>query len=137
MSELKPILLCADDFAQSRAISAGILALARAGHVSAVSCFTDSPLWPELGRELTDARKDLLIGLHFNLTFPFGFGERPLWHWMIRSIANRLDATALRAALARQLTSFIEVAGRRPDYIDGHQHVHAFPHIRDLVAEAA
>ena len=97
MSELKPILLCADDFAQSRAISAGILALARAGHVSAVSCFTDSPLWPELGRELTDARKDLLIGLHFNLTFPFGFGERPLWHWMIRSIAPSASSFSSRA----------------------------------------
>jgi len=137
MSELKPILLCADDFAQDRAISSGILALAEAGRLSAVSCFSDSPLWPELGRELTRAHKDLLIGLHFNLTHPFGFAERPLWYWMVRSVANRLDTGELRAALERQLARFTEVAGRLPDYIDGHQHVHAFPRIRDVVAEAA
>jgi len=135
MPDAKPVIVCADDFAQDSAISDGILQLVDSDRLSAVSCFADSPLWPTVGARLVNARATLLVGLHFNLTFPFGHGERPLRHWLLRSIAGSIDFDAVRVALERQLDRFCAVAGRPPDFIDGHEHVHAFPHIRNVIAD--
>jgi predicted glycoside hydrolase/deacetylase ChbG (UPF0249 family) len=135
MPDAKPVIVCADDFAQNLAISDGILKLVEADRLSAVSCFADSPLWPVAGPRLMSARATLLVGLHFNLTYPFGYGEKPLSHWLLRSIAGSVDTDALRGALERQLELFCTVARRPPDFIDGHEHVHAFPQIRNVISE--
>lgn len=141
MGALKRIILCADDFAQDAAISRGILQLAERGRLSAVSCFSDAPLWDEYGGELPSGANGLLIGLHFNLSHPFGRGEKPLPYWMLGAVAGRLREAALRSHLQRQIDAFIRVRGEPPAFIDGHQHVHAFPVIRNVVhafaAEAA
>jgi predicted glycoside hydrolase/deacetylase ChbG (UPF0249 family) len=42
---MKRIVLCADDFGQSAAISQGILQLVQAGRLSAVSCMTEADSW--------------------------------------------------------------------------------------------
>jgi len=39
--------------------------------------------------------------------------------------------------LARQLEAFERALGRPPGFIDGHQHVHVLPSVRDSVVEAA
>jgi len=135
MPDAKPVIVCADDFAQTAAISDGILRLVDSDRLSAVSCFADSPLWPTVGAQLVNARATLLVGLHFNLTHPFGHGERPLRHWLLHSIAGSIDFDAVRVALERQLDRFCAVTGRPPDFIDGHEHVHAFPHIRNVIAD--
>ena len=135
MRDVKPVIVCADDFAQTRAISDGILRLVEGGRLSAVSCFADSPLWPTVGPRLVNAHAGLLVGLHFNLTYPFGHGERPLRHWLLRSIAGSTDFEAVRKALERQIDRFSATAGRPPDFIDGHEHVHAFPQIRNVIAD--
>lgn len=138
MTATKRIVLCADDFGQDKAISDGILQLAGAGRLSAVSCFSDAPLWRDCAPELiARGGGELLIGLHFNLTMPFGYAERPLRHWMLGSMTGRLSVDEIRAHLQRQIDSFVHVRGRLPDFIDGHQHVHAFPGIRSVVHEAA
>lgn len=134
------LVLCADDFALDEAVSEGILRLVDAGRVSAVSCFTDSPAWPRAGAELHDrcaGGRRTAMGLHFNLTQDFGFGERPLGWWIAASLARSADPAAVRVALRRQLEAFREVAGAWPAFIDGHQHVHAFPLVRDVVAAVA
>ena len=33
--------------------------------------------------------------------------------------------------IASQLRTFIDAFGRPPDFLDGHQHVHLFPQVRD------
>jgi predicted glycoside hydrolase/deacetylase ChbG (UPF0249 family) len=133
MTELKSIILCADDFAQDRAVSAAILDLADAGRLSAVSCFTDSPLWAALGPQLAKHSSRLLLGVHFNLTHELGFGERPLAYWIAGALLGSLDSARLRETLQRQIDRFVAIAGAYPDFIDGHHHVHAFPQIRDVV----
>lgn len=138
MTATKRIILCADDFAQNAAISDGILQLAGARRLSAVSCFSDAPAWRDYGPRLVECAGDeLLIGLHFNLSEPFGHAERPLRYWMLASVTGRVSLDALRAHLRRQIDAFVEVRGRLPDFIDGHQHVHAFPGIRLVVHERA
>lgn len=128
------LILCADDFAQSPPISAGILALIDAGRLSATSVFSLSAHWPALAPALRDAPAD--IGLHLNLTEPFDPAARPLSHWLLASRLSRLPLETLRQGFLRQIDAFAEALGRLPDYLDGHQHVHALPQVRTAVIEA-
>ena len=137
MTDLKPLMICADDFAQDEETNEAVLSLVSRRRLSAVSCFTDSPLWPDSGRALVSVSNRILLGLHFNLSLPFGFGEKPLAIWIARALARRIDRAAIYTALRRQIESFAAVTGRLPDYIDGHEHVHAFPMVRDVVSRVA
>lgn len=126
----KRLTLCADDFAQSPAISSGILQLLMAGRLSATSVMSQSPLWPELAPALKEMAAQADIGLHFNLTHPFDASARPLPHWLLRSQLRCLSAEALSAQWLAQIDRFSEYFGQLPDFIDGHQHVHALPVVR-------
>lgn len=132
----KRLTLCADDFAQSDAISAGILELLAAGHLSATSVMSQAPSWASRAAELKtfDGKAD--IGLHFNLTHPFGEQARPLSHWLMKSQLRQLSRPTLRDAAVLQIDLFCQHFGRLPDFIDGHQHVHALPVVRDALFEA-
>ena len=128
------LILCADDYAQSHAISAGILQLISARRLSATSVFSQSPLWPVLARELAHA--DVDVGLHFNLTEPFVAGSRGLNYWLINSQLRALQRQQLKQRILEQIDAFSHALGRLPDYIDGHQHVHALPVVRLALTDA-
>ncbi|NHR04022.1 ChbG/HpnK family deacetylase [Chromobacterium haemolyticum] len=132
----KRLTLCADDFAQSDAISAGILELLTAGRLSATSVMSQAPCWASHASDLKafDGKAD--IGLHFNLSHPFGDQARPLSHWLMKSQLRQLSRPTLRDAAAMQIDLFCQHYGRLPDFIDGHQHVHALPVVRDALFEA-
>lgn len=133
---MKALTLCADDFAQSPAISAAILELIACQRIAATSVMSQSPLWPALAGELAGLAGQADIGLHFNLTHPFTDDARPLSHWLLKSQARLLSRSWLRDGLLRQIDSFTEHFQRLPDFIDGHQHVHALPVIRGALFEA-
>ena len=130
----KGITLCADDYALSAPVSAGILELARSGRLHAVSCMTDSPRWAEDGALLRDL-PGVEIGLHLNFTEPFAAAGLvlPLSRLIVACWLRRLDAGQVRASVQRQWDAFVSVMGRAPDFVDGHQHVHQFPQIRDAL----
>jgi hypothetical protein len=137
MPAARSLILCADDFGDNAENSLAILQLVEAERLSAVSAFTDAPLWRELGPQLEALGERAFLGLHFNLTRPFGYGERALVQRIAASLMRRIDLGQVRDACRRQLDKFVAVTGRLPDFIDGHEHVHAFPGIRDVVAELA
>jgi chitin disaccharide deacetylase len=60
----------------------------------------------------------------------------PLGSLMKRAFLGRIDRAEVAAELARQLAAFETAMGRPPDFVDGHQHVHQLPVIRDAVVEA-
>ncbi|PXX42930.1 MULTISPECIES: ChbG/HpnK family deacetylase [Aquitalea] len=131
--------LCADDFAQSPAISQGILDLLQAGRLSATSVMTQSPHWPALAAPLSALQQQADIGLHFNLTHDFANGPqllKPLSHWLLLSQLRCLPYQALLDSLLRQIDLFSQHLGRLPDFIDGHQHVHALPVVREALFAA-
>lgn len=130
---MKRFTLCADDYALSPEVNAGICSLVQSGRVHAVSCLTESPLWPDAAKPLQDAPSDVHIGLHFNLTLPFGQSERRVSGLLADSISGRVDHNWVRQRLDKQWEKFLRHFGRMPDFIDGHQHVHAFPGIRDVM----
>ena len=154
---MKRLTLCADDFGQSEAISRGILQLAAAGRLQAVSCLTESLVWPAMALRLKALGGNHQAGLHFNLTHGFatpaqvldsgatlakcrvagdaqppGSGLGPL---MLRALIGQLDADTLRRRFNEQWLAFEAYYGQSPAFVDGHQHVHAFPQIRRIVIE--
>jgi len=129
------VTLCADDYSQSPAINQAIVALVEMRRVNAVSCLTLSPTWREDARTLR-AVEPPQIGLHFNLTLPFNQSERKVSAILAASMLGTIDRKMIRAAFEKQWHAFIRETGASPDFVDGHQHVHAFPMIRDVILES-
>ena len=146
MAKNKSITLCADDYALSHGVSAGILEALRAGRLSAVSVLTNGPRWPALGRDLARGEFDADIGLHFNLTLGAPLGTMPKFapkgafpsvSEVIRlSARGKLPMDEIRDEIDRQLDRFQAVMMRPPDFVDGHQHVQALPAIRGALLDA-
>lgn len=142
----KQIVLCADDYGQAPAISAGIRQLLALGRLSAVSCLVNQPDWEAAGTALTNYSGHVDIGLHFNLTHGapisaalrsvFGKQFPSLNRLIVRAYLHQLSQAAIESECLAQLDRFTQVMGRLPDFIDGHQHVHQFPIIRDAVIAA-
>ena len=133
---MKRIILCADDYAQSAAISTGILQLVEQRRLSAVSCFTESDFWSHSENTLLTHREHIDIGLHFNLTQPFPSSSSPalpLNRVMGLALSGRIDRAQIVKSLRTQLDRFETIAKQMPDFVDGHQHVHVLPGIRHIV----
>jgi predicted glycoside hydrolase/deacetylase ChbG (UPF0249 family) len=126
----RAIVLCADDFAFSVEISQAILSLVQQGRISAVSCMTMMPHWAALSRELLSHQATIDIGLHLDLT---ECQRERLPKLILHSHLRLLDQQRLAAIIQQQLDIFMEQMGRAPDFIDGHQHVHHLPVIREAL----
>ncbi len=140
------LILCADDFALSPAISAAIARLAASDRINAISCMAIMPDWPTQARLLSNLPERVAIGLHIVLTdLPALTGPNalaptgtlpPLAALARASLARRLPLAAIRAEVARQFDRFVDAVGRAPDFVDGHQHCHHLPSIRRIVIDA-
>jgi chitin disaccharide deacetylase len=130
-------VLCADDYAMSPGICAGILALLDAKAISATGAMTNRPLWASAARDLAAFKGRADLGLHFNLTCGSPLSEAsnlaPNGQFMAlgtllqRLYRGKIPASEIRDELTAQLNAFEEAMGQAPDFIDGHQHVHAMP----------
>jgi predicted glycoside hydrolase/deacetylase ChbG (UPF0249 family) len=140
-------VLCADDYAMTPAVTRGILRLLDAGRITATGAMTNRPHWREAARNLAGFEGRADLGVHLNLTcgepltgtaFGQGFlnGEAfpKLPAILARGIAGRLPLGAIEDELEAQLAAFEDAMGRAPDFIDGHQHVHAMPGVRRALA---
>ncbi|WP_088345651.1 MULTISPECIES: ChbG/HpnK family deacetylase [Rhodomicrobium] len=125
------LILNADDYALDEAVDRAILDLAARKIVTAASAMVLSPRWREAAVAIADRPID--VGLHLDLTSHFAapvFPVASLRALIGKAYAGRLDVIRLRAAVDVQLDRFEAELGRRPDFIDGHQHVHQLPVIR-------
>ncbi len=139
------LVLCADDFALSDGVSRAIVALAAAGRISATGAMTNRPHWRPWSHEIAGHADRIDIGVHLNLTLgePIApmprlcpSGSFPALSVVIRAAMLSGDVRAeIRAETARQIDAFEQAMGRRPDFLDGHQHVHAMPGVRRPVIE--
>ncbi|GAB3362274.1 MULTISPECIES: ChbG/HpnK family deacetylase [Giesbergeria] len=133
---MKQITLCADDFALHPAVDSAVVALAQAGRLSATSCMTTAPRWPEAAQLLPPLRPALQVGLHFNLTEGHGHTAAPsLVQVLARAYAGQLRPAQMAPILHRQLDAFEQQLGTPPDFVDGHQHVHQLPGVRTALLQ--
>lgn len=138
---MKPLVLCADDFALHAGASHGIAQLARQGRLSATSAMVLSPRWPRDVALLRELRWCIDVGLHLDWTSEFavhaGHGL-PLGAAMRRALLGGFDRALAQAVIERQLDLFEAQWGAPPDHVDGHQHVQQFAGIREpLIAALA
>lgn len=149
------IVLCADDYGIAPGVNAAIRELIAAGRLNAASAMVVAPSLDAGAAESLLAavggrsgEMPAAIGLHLTLTAPFAplsEGYRPLHAGaffglggtFLRALARQLDAASLEAEIDAQFRRFAVLFGRPPDFVDGHQHVHLLPQIREAVIAAA
>jgi predicted glycoside hydrolase/deacetylase ChbG (UPF0249 family) len=136
---MKRIAICIDDYGLHPAVDEAVLAMIAKGRVTATSCMVGAPAWQydvaALKEQFDASRVD--AGLHLDLVeYPIeGSLRRPVGAWMRDSVLRRIDAAAVLGEIRRQLDAFEATMGRAPSHVDGHQHVHQFPVIRELLVE--
>ena len=148
MAELaagRPLLLCADDYGLTPGIGQAITGLVQAGRLGAFSCLTNGLAWPQDGPSLAGLRAaGAQAGLHFNLTEGRPLSPVLARRWpqlprlprlLIDAHLGRLPLVAVADELAAQWVAFESVSGGRPDFVDGHQHVHHLPGVRRLLVD--
>ena len=136
-STSRSILLCADDYALHPLVDDAVQQLARAGRLSATSCMTTSPHWQQAAPALKPLRPMLSVGLHFNLTEGHGgqHAAQALGQVIRQTYCHQMSPEQMRAAWREQLDAFEQAMGTPPDFIDGHQHVHQLPGLRNAMLE--
>jgi hypothetical protein len=139
------IIVCADDYALSPGVSAGIRRTLAAGRVSATSVMPLPPFWPAEAGALVPYLDLADIGLHLTLTDQSPLGSMP--HFAQRGIlpapscllemaANgTLPLEEIAQEITRQFEAFEQALGRPPDHVDGHHYVHHLPGIRECLVE--
>jgi len=131
------ICLTADDFGLHAGVDTAIRELVEAGRLQAFGCMVGARNWPSQIAWLRALRKpDADMGLHLDLTeFPIAHPAQGLGRLIAQAYAGQLDHRSVRTELRRQLDTFEEALGHAPDYLDGHQHVHQLPCIREQLIE--
>jgi predicted glycoside hydrolase/deacetylase ChbG (UPF0249 family) len=151
-SARRHILLCADDYGIASAVNTAIRDLVVRRRLNATSVMVVAPSFHRSEAHALDVLNTgaarVAIGLHLTLTAPFrplSTAYKPvrdgsflsLPATMVQAFLHRLGHDALKGEIAAQLRMFVHTFGRAPDFIDGHQHVHLFPQIRDAVLDVA
>jgi chitin disaccharide deacetylase len=136
--DAKGLIICADDFAASEAISRAIAALAEQRRISATSAMVLSPRWPEDAPLLEASRGRIDVGLHLDWTSEFagraGHGLS-LGAAMVKGLVGGFQRAAAVAVIEKQLDAFEAHWHAAPDHVDGHQHVQQFAGIREALIE--
>lgn len=146
MRAARRIWLCADDYGMAPGVNKAIRELILRERLNATSVMMAAP---HIGSDDVDALEMLnsgatraALGLHVTLTGPFkplsnGFaplrdGAFPPINEMMRlAMTRRLAPEPFAIEIATQLQAFVAAFGHLPDFVDGHQHVHLLPVVRD------
>jgi hypothetical protein len=140
------IWLCADDYGIAPGVNSAIRDLILSGRLNATSVMTAAPhLTPgeaDALEMLNSGTKRAAIGLHVTLSAPFqplSEDFAPLragaflthQQTMRAGMMRRLQPERLTIEIATQVRAFIDAFGHPPDFLDGHQHIHLMPQVRD------
>ena len=142
------IWLCADDYGMSPAVNVAIRDLVVRGRINVTSVMVVAPNFNRseaVSLNILNASETrVAIGLHVTLTAPY----RPLSRnfqpvsdgnflskreTVRHSFLHLLRREMVESEISSQLQEFVAAFGRLPDFIDGHQHVHLFPQVREAL----
>jgi chitin disaccharide deacetylase len=141
------LIINADDFGFTPAVTSGILEAHAAGTVTSTSMMVRCAGWEDAVRQAR-AIPTLGVGLHLNLlvgaplaSVPSLTNARsgrflPLVTIVRRALSGRIDSGEVTAECEAQLAALRD-AGIRCTHIDSHRHVHALPVIHRAVAAVA
>jgi predicted glycoside hydrolase/deacetylase ChbG (UPF0249 family) len=133
--------LIADDYGLGQGHDTVMRDLIAAGAIDGVSVLVSDLFSINRARLLLDLRSkaDFQIGLHLNLTqsmsgLPLA---TPITRLLAKSLTGQLNSKKLTAQLSDQCAIFEGLFGQKPDHIDGHQHCHILPGLRDWAIDRA
>ncbi|MDH5510680.1 MAG: ChbG/HpnK family deacetylase [Nitrospinota bacterium] len=132
------MIICADDYGMAPDINEAIIELATDGRITAVSVMAALPAVDRVSvAPLSDLGGKIDMGLHlvFNDADSLS-GSQPFPEF--RNLVSRcwlglLSVQFAEREIAAQHEAFCQMAGRPPDFIDGHMHVQQFPVIRQAL----
>lgn len=142
------IVVCADDYGMSHGVCDAVDSLIGDRRVSATSAMTLFPEWRQRAADLkaVAAAVGASVGLHLTLTDhePLArlprlapTGTLPGLTTILRAAKlRRLPVAEVEAEVNAQLDAFEDAFGGPPAFVDGHQHVHAFPVVRWVLMAA-
>lgn len=132
---MKTITLCADDYAFSPSISEAIIYLIKKNRLNSTGCMVNTIYWKNHAVALKPFLNRIDIGLHFALTDVQPAIISLYQHPKIikQAYFRKLKQGEIERELQSQIETFEKVMGRLPNFIDGHQHIHQLPVIRDAL----
>ncbi|MCG0238049.1 MAG: ChbG/HpnK family deacetylase [Firmicutes bacterium] len=140
------LIVNADDFGLSPAVSEGILKAHREGIVTSTTFMVNWPWSRECAALLAGAPR-LGVGLHLNLTsgppvlppaaVPSLVGRDGRFVKSLWRLRYRVRPEEVRREWEAQIRRFVEYVGRLPTHLDSHHHVHGLPHLAGIVADLA
>ncbi|WP_295809949.1 ChbG/HpnK family deacetylase [uncultured Nitratireductor sp.] len=133
-SGARSVWLIADDYGFSPGVSQCIRTLLEKERLSGTGCMTLFDDWQTEACALARTTGDFAVGMHLTLTdFPaLSTGETMP---ELKKLLAHPAASTIAAEADAQLSRFREAFGRDPDFIDGHQHVHFLPPVRQWLAK--
>lgn len=133
----RAICLCIDDVGLHPHVNEAAVSLLSQERVQAIGCMTGAPAWADAAERLRQVRSGPFdVGLHLDFTaFPLSMAALPWTELFKRGMLGRLNTADLRTEITAQLDAFESHMGRAPDFVDGHQHVHQFPQIRQVMLD--
>jgi predicted glycoside hydrolase/deacetylase ChbG (UPF0249 family) len=142
--------LCADDYGIAPGVNAAIRDLVARRRLNATSVMVVAPSFTKAEAValsvLNAGEQRVAIGLHLTLTGPLkplttvytpvvDSAFLPLTTTLRLAMQQRLDVAAITREFRAQFETFAKAFGRPPDFVDGHQHVHLFPQVRQAALE--
>lgn len=135
---MKGISICADDYGLHPEVDRAIVDLATRKRLGATSVLVDAQGLSERAAWLDGV--DIDVGLHLNLTQMVGDldasdVQASLARLILDCYLGKISRQWVQSSLRRQLDRFESLFGRMPDYVDGHQHVHQLPIVREVLLQ--
>ena len=147
---MRNLIVNADDFGITEAVSSGILDAHREGIVTSTTLMANGGAF-DAAVSMSRRAPRLGIGVHLNLTagkpvspalkIPSLVDRSGRLHLspgrLLRALVSRqVDLADVESELRRQITK-IRNAGILPSHLDGHKHVHLLPGVSDVVIRLA
>jgi chitin disaccharide deacetylase len=146
---VRRLIIHADDFGLTPAVTRGILEAHAAGIVTSTSVMVGTPGWEDAAAVLPQI-PSLDVGLHLNLLVGSPVTDArtirnprtgrflPLSSLVARALAGRIDADEVRAECAAQLRHIQATSAQaRVTHVDSHRHTHILPGVWEAVQALA
>ncbi len=122
--------LCADDFGWSAGVNDAVLHLSEKKILDGVSVMIFGS-WPKDHIQRIK-ESNVELGLHLDFTSCLDCEANNKLHYLlVKSHLGLINKNKVKKFISFQIAEFVRKIGRLPDFIDGHQHVHQFPVIRE------
>ena len=130
----RAVIINIDDLGLSSAVNDAVIHLAELGRVGASSYMVGGTIANSEINKLKKLKVD--VGLHLDLTGIFPSSLRgSLKSTIIASYLRRFSSIQVTDIIKQQLDGFEDRFGHAPVFIDGHQHIHQFPIIRQCLMD--